>query len=205
MSFTTENFTISIESTFYRRREENLQLLFPERKRDFYPRTKTILSPLFGGSLGGSFITIQTRQKLLPFLSQILSSLDDCRERIDPQKLPRIPRIQTVRAFDRSTRIRSTDRSPFNTKSSHGCDGCLDTISRIFRARNTSGTRNTPGDNDMTPAYVTFDGNMWRCLTDARKSLLYGPHQIHVHVQRDRLKRARSSLLRFHHSKWIRK
>ena len=58
-------------------------------------------------------------------------------------------------------------------------------------ARNTSGTRNTPGDNDMTPAYMTFDGNMWRCLTDARQ-IVISAHQMHVHGFKDRIKTSRS-------------
>ena len=62
------------------------------------------------------------------------------------------------------------------------------TVSRKFRAKHFG---DTPGDNDMTPAYMTFDGNIWRCLTDARQ-IIISAHQIHVHGFKDRIKTSRS-------------
>lgn len=73
--------------------------------------------------------------------------------------------------------------------SSRGRDGVTPrTVSRKFRAKHFG---DTPGDNDMTPAYMTFDGNMWRCLTDARQ-IVISAHQMHVHGFKDRIKTSRS-------------
>lgn len=140
----------------------------------------------FGGSFG--FIT-KNPKTLFPFPLQT-----------DSQKLPRIPWTYILHSISRACfallfprRLRfSLYPPPIESFHRHADAMALHLAQfHVNFARNTSGTRNTPGDNDMTPAYMTFDGNMWRCLTDARQ-IVISAHQMHVHGFKDRIKTSRS-------------